>query len=235
MLPVVSDPTAPAAPQPSTVLATGPLEEPLTSSTGCIQQDAWCIYINATATCQARPPPPRHAASRSSGRTARRRSMLSAFQLTCQRWTIAKGLGRGRLGGVRPTDAARLQQTWVHRVSESWAWMSPDRERTRRPPPPSSRSLPGRWPLPSCVRPAMLSHPLCRLICILDAGFDVNAPLHLMPERTPLEAAATGGHLPLVAELLRRGADARHRTSDDLDAMTLAIQRVLVGSACWQP
>ncbi|KAL4426070.1 hypothetical protein ABPG77_007866 [Micractinium sp. CCAP 211/92] len=73
------------------------------------------------------------------------------------------------------------------------------------------------------LRKALAEGDLAGLISILDAGFDVNAPLHLMPERTALEAAAAGGHLSLVAELLRRGADARHRTSDDLDALTIAI------------
>ncbi|KAL4426071.1 hypothetical protein ABPG77_007867 [Micractinium sp. CCAP 211/92] len=74
------------------------------------------------------------------------------------------------------------------------------------------------------LRKALAEGDLAGLISILDAGRDINAPLQLMPERTPLEAAASNGHLSLVAELLRRGADVRHRTTDDLDALTLAIQ-----------
>lgn len=89
----------------------------------------------------------------------------------------------------------------------------------------SPRRAPGRA---SVVLARCHASPLlCRLISVLDSGRDVNAPLQLMPERTPLEAAAGAGHLPLVAELLRRGADIRHRTTEDHDALTVAIQWVL--------
>ncbi|KAL4452534.1 hypothetical protein ABPG75_008196 [Micractinium tetrahymenae] len=65
---------------------------------------------------------------------------------------------------------------------------------------------------------------LAGLISVLEDGRDINAPLHLLPERTPLEAAVSAGHLPLGTELLRQGADVRHRTTEDQDALMIAVQ-----------
>jgi len=70
----------------------------------------------------------------------------------------------------------------------------------------------------------VLSHAVCCSVSkLLDEGRDVNAPLTFLPERTPLEAAVHAGHLPLVQLLLQRGASPRHRTTEDHDALSLAV------------